>query len=144
MRRCSYKWKGRRKLTWYRGTSVQERKIKRLFHKCSTGGHTGNRFFFSFFSNMKTYSELLLLHLQSHLSSSFRIFWHIHTIYKTDNEWEPTAEHRKVYSIACSNQHGKKRMDIFTCMTDSLCLIPETNTTLQVNFSPIKIKLKKC
>lgn len=30
----------------------------------------------------------------------------------------------------CNNLYGKKRMDIFLCMTDSLCYIPETNTTL--------------
>ena len=34
-------------------------------------------------------------------------------------------------------------MDIFTCMTDSICYTPETNTTLKVNYTPIKFKKKK-
>ena len=34
-------------------------------------------------------------------------------------------------------------MDIFTCMTDSICYTPETNTTLKVNYTPIKFKKKR-
>ena len=33
----------------------------------------------------------------------------------------------------------KKRMDICICIADSLCCIPETNTALEVNYTPIKI-----
>ena len=31
-----------------------------------------------------------------------------------------------------------KRIDIFTCVTDSLCCTPETYTTLSVNYTPRK------
>ena len=34
-------------------------------------------------------------------------------------------------------------MDMCMCMTDSLCCTPETNTTLLVNYTPIKLKKKK-
>ena len=34
-------------------------------------------------------------------------------------------------------------MDIFTHKTDSLCCLPETKTTLQVNYTPIKLNYKK-
>ena len=37
----------------------------------------------------------------------------------------------------------EKRMDMCMCMTDSLCCTPETNTTLLVNYTPIKLKKKK-
>ena len=33
-------------------------------------------------------------------------------------------------------------MDICICITDSLCYIPEANTTLQINYTPINIKKK--
>ena len=33
-----------------------------------------------------------------------------------------------------------KRMDTRICITDSLCYTPETNTTLLVNATPIKLK----
>ena len=34
-------------------------------------------------------------------------------------------------------------MDICICITDSFCCTPETNTTLSVNYTPIKFNLKK-
>lgn len=37
---------------------------------------------------------------------------------------------------------GKKRMDVFICTTDSLCQPPETNTTWEINYIPIKLNLK--
>ena len=36
-----------------------------------------------------------------------------------------------------------KRMDIYVCVTDSFCCRAETNTTLQINYTSIKL-LKKC
>ena len=36
-----------------------------------------------------------------------------------------------------------KRVDICICITDSLCCISETNTTLSINYTPIKINLKR-
>ena len=36
-------------------------------------------------------------------------------------------------------KESKKRVDICICMTDSLCYIPETKTTLQINYDPIQI-----
>ena len=33
---------------------------------------------------------------------------HIHTIiYKTDNQQQPTVQHRKLYSVFCNNLYGK-------------------------------------
>ena len=37
-------------------------------------------------------------------------------------------------------------MDAFICIIDSLCCTPETNTTLEVNYTPktfLKLKIKK-
>ena len=34
-------------------------------------------------------------------------------------------------------------MDIFICMTDSLCCTLEINTALQINYTPIKLNFKK-
>ena len=36
-----------------------------------------------------------------------------------------------------------KRVDIHVCITDSLCCTAQTNTALQINYTPIKINLKK-
>ena len=50
-----------------------------------------------------------------------------------------------LYSIGKSIQlvityMGKKRLDIFICITDSLCCTLETNAMLQVNYTPIRYK----
>ena len=34
-------------------------------------------------------------------------------------------------------------MKICICITESLCCTPEMNTTLEINCTPIKVKLKK-
>ena len=34
-------------------------------------------------------------------------------------------------------------MDRFICITNSLCCIPETNTILLINYTPIKLNSKK-
>ena len=36
-----------------------------------------------------------------------------------------------------------KKEWIYVCKTDSLCSTPETNTTLLINYTPIKVFLKK-
>ena len=46
----------------------------------------------------------------------------------------------------CGDLNGnevQKGGDICTCMADSFCCTVETNTTLQSNYPPIKINLKK-
>ena len=57
-----------------------------------------------------------------------------------------------LYSIGNSTQHAvmaytgkesKKRVDICICITDSLCYTAETNTTLQLDYTPIKSFKKK-
>ena len=40
--------------------------------------------------------------------------------------------------MAYTGKESKKRVDICICITDSLCLTAETNTTLQLNYTPIK------
>ena len=44
-----------------------------------------------------------------------------------------TAQHRELYSVLCGDLNGKeiqKRGDICIRITDSLCCVAETNTTL--------------
>ena len=46
----------------------------------------------------------------------------------------------------CGDLNGnevQKGGDICICMADSFCCTGETNTTLQSNYPPIKINLKK-
>ena len=47
--------------------------------------------------------------------------------------------------MAYMGKESKKRMDIYicVCITDSLCCTPETNTTLQINYTAIKNLTKK-
>ena len=48
------------------------------------------------------------------------------------------------YSVtACTRKESKKRVDICICITDSLCYTAETNTTLQLDYTPIKSFKKK-
>ena len=61
--------------------------------------------------------------------------WYIYTIgtvYKIDNEWEPTAELRELYSVLYGDLNGKEiqhRGDTCIHTADSLCCT-EINTTL--------------
>ena len=53
--------------------------------------------------------------------------------YIIDNCWEPTAQHRELYSVFCRDLNGEeiqKRRDTYICLVDSLCCTAETNTTL--------------
>ena len=62
--------------------------------------------------------------------------WHIHTaMFKTDNQQGTTIKHRELCSVFCNNLNGEriwKGIDTFTCITESLCCIPETNTVNQL------------
>ena len=59
---------------------------------------------------------------------------HIHTtIYKLGNK----------YSVMTYMGKECKRVDVRICITDSLCCIPETNTTLEINCRSIKVKKKE-
>ena len=63
-----------------------------------------------------------------------------------DNQQGPTVQHKELCSILCNNLNGRriwKRIDTRTYITESLCCTPETNTTLLINCSPNKIKIKK-
>ena len=45
--------------------------------------------------------------------------------------------------ILCNNQNGKtiwRRIDTCICITESLCCTPEINTTLLINYTPIRFK----
>ena len=47
--------------------------------------------------------------------------------------WEPTVQHRELYSVLCGDLNGKeiqKRGDIYIHIADSLCCTAETNTIL--------------
>ena len=57
------------------------------------------------------------------------------TGYKIDNQQGLSAQHRGLCSIFCNSLNGEKiweRMD--TCITESLCCMPESNTTLFINY----------
>ena len=60
--------------------------------------------------------------------------WHIHTIvYGMNGQWGPAVQHRGFSSIFCDNLQGKKiweRMNMCTCITESLCCTVEINTLL--------------
>ena len=63
-----------------------------------------------------------------------------------DNQQGPTVGHREFYSILCNHLNGKriwKRIDTCIFITVSLCCTPKTNTTLLINYTPIKNSLKK-
>ena len=45
--------------------------------------------------------------------------------------------------MAYTGKESKKRVDICICITDSLCYTAETNTTLQLDYTPIKSFKKK-
>ena len=54
------------------------------------------------------------------------------------NQQGPIIQHRELGSILCNNLNGKeleKRIDTCICITESLCCIPETNTTLLINYA---------
>ena len=59
--------------------------------------------------------------------------WHMHTeVYEMIGQWGPAAEHRELYPIFCDNLCGRriwKRMDVWTCITESLCCTAEIITT---------------
>ena len=60
--------------------------------------------------------------------------WHIHTIdtmYKLDNQWEPTAQHGESYLMLHSDLKGKENQkggDMCIHINDSLCWTAEANT----------------
>ena len=44
--------------------------------------------------------------------------------------------HKELFSILCNDLYGKR---VAICTVDSFCCIAETNTTLNINYTPIKI-----
>ena len=80
-----------------------------------------------------------------HEGMFYRIRWEWDCKYVLDMEWKNRwlfwyNEVTEVYSILCNNLNGKricKRKDTCICRTESLCYIPETNTTLLINYTPI-------
>ena len=51
--------------------------------------------------------------------------WHIYTtMYKLDNQWEPTLYHRELYSVVCGDLNGKeihKKKGICSCLDAKSC-----------------------
>ena len=62
--------------------------------------------------------------------------WHASTIdamYKRDNWWECTLQHKEVYSMLCGDlgqKEAPKGAGICICVTGSFCCAVETNPTL--------------
>ena len=50
------------------------------------------------------------------------------TIYKMDKQQGPTVQHRELYSVSYNKPYGKEYE--YICITESLCYISATNTTL--------------
>ena len=51
-------------------------------------------------------------------------------MYKTENQREPTVQHRELYSVLCGDLNGKeiqKGGDVCIYGADSLCCAAETN-----------------
>ena len=64
------------------------------------------------------------------------------TVYGMDGQQGPAVYHRDLHSTFCDNLHGKRiweRMDVYICITESLCSTAEINTTLQINCTSIKL-----
>ena len=63
---------------------------------------------------------------------------HVHTaLFKTDNQHGSTVWHQELYSMFCGSMHGRRvwgRMDTCICMTESLCCLPESITTLLIGY----------
>ena len=54
-------------------------------------------------------------------------------MHKTDNSWEPTVEHRELYSVLCGDLNGKvirKRQEVYIGVADSLYCTAETDTSV--------------
>ena len=72
-------------------------------------------------------------HLVLLFSLQHQIVCTIDTVYKIDNSWEPTVEHRELYSMLHGDPSEKeiqKRGEICICIADSFCCTVETNTIL--------------
>ena len=70
---------------------------------------------------------------------------HIATYKQIDNQQGPAVQHRELYSILSITYLRKesvKRMNMCVCITGLLCCIPETNTTLYINYTPIFFLIK--
>ena len=69
-----------------------------------------------------------------------RVVWedYVHiVIFKMDNQQGPTIQHMELYSMLCASLDGRGvwgRMDACICMAESLCCLPESITTLFVNW----------
>lgn len=78
---------------------------------------------------------------------SLQTLWDIHTnMYKTDDQQEPAVWHRELYSVFYNSLREKrmlKKIDTYVCIAESLFCKPETNTTLQINYTSIKKNKKK-
>ena len=66
---------------------------------------------------------------------------------KIDGQQEAGVQHRKLSSVLCDDPEEwdvegrcSKGRDIHILMADSYCYIEETNTTLEINYIPIKKK----
>ena len=61
-------------------------------------------------------------------------------IFKIDNQQGSTVQHRELCPAFCNNLNGKrilKSLDICICLTEPICCTPETNMTLQINYTLI-------
>ena len=80
------------------------------------------------------------------IAGRFFTIWAIGKFIKLDNLWEPTVYQRELRSVLCGDLNGKeiqKRGDLCMHKADSLFCIVEINTTLQGNYTPIKIVKKE-
>ena len=65
------------------------------------------------------------------------------TIHKINKDLSYSTGHSTQYSVMTyMGKESKKTVDLCICITDSLCCILETNTTLPINYTSIMIKKK--
>ena len=57
--------------------------------------------------------------------------------YKIDNQQRPTVSTWNYIQYPIINHNGNDDLFILLYITESLCCIPETNMTLQINFTSI-------
>ena len=73
---------------------------------------------------------------------------HVHTaVFKTDNQWRPTVQHRELCSILCDSLDERRvwgRIDTCICMAKSLHYSPESITALLISLLIFLKKSMKC
>ena len=65
-------------------------------------------------------------------------------IFRMDKQQGPTVYHRELYLLHCDKSIMGKSMKNkkYICIAESLCCTAGINTTMQINYTSIKLKTK--